>query len=480
MESKDLLLVLQQYPTAIEEPRKLINLLKDLFPEAKRDIWLLEKALDINILQQIQQNELDSLFFRRLSSRLTDEFCLEKDMAVWAVSMWCEAYGIGVLNKPLQRTGYTEECIYKSANDLYSEADRIYSAEIFLQAADRFMKVLDYKDSSEKYVLCKQKVREIFRCEGIYEDAQNHWKSADELERSKKWKDSEKEYALAEQLFKSIARFRDSKEWIDRCQAASQSVHNMPVYFQAKNVLSNAVTVNDFMKAKKLFDEVCEFSDANAMSDICSERIKEIGTEQQYQDILRQKELAEKEGDLKRRFEMYTNLIQRFGKNTLSEKARGTIEQCMVALDECSSQIEIYRMLELYEEACSQYEAADKLSEYKEREKAFSKILMEYKSNTKTQEFRILLDKCHNQVDDARKNVRYNDAVVRMNHATSKSEFEEASKKFEALSGFKDSVQKKELCDIRVDECKKQEKIKYLNELNRKAKKSSWFTWRKY
>lgn len=104
MKIADLTSVLKKYPEAVEDTKRMTNLLKDLFPREQRDIWLLKQALEIDILRQIHTNQLDDSLARRLSMRLVNEFCLQQEKAEWAVNMWCEAYGVGVLKKPVLRT----------------------------------------------------------------------------------------------------------------------------------------------------------------------------------------------------------------------------------------------------------------------------------------------------------------------------------------------------------------------------------------
>lgn len=69
MKKEDLTSVLHKYPEAIEDTKRLTNLLKDLFPGEQRDIWLLKQALEIDILRQIQVNQLDDALFRRLPNQ---------------------------------------------------------------------------------------------------------------------------------------------------------------------------------------------------------------------------------------------------------------------------------------------------------------------------------------------------------------------------------------------------------------------------
>lgn len=102
MEGKDLAAVLQKYPAAISDLRQLSGLLRDYFPKERREVWLLERALDIGILREFHANQVDKPLLLRLSKRLTDEFCLQENWAIWAVSMWAYAY-VGISGKDMQK-----------------------------------------------------------------------------------------------------------------------------------------------------------------------------------------------------------------------------------------------------------------------------------------------------------------------------------------------------------------------------------------
>lgn len=103
MEGKDLVTVLQKHPETTGDLRQLTGILRDYFPKERREIWLLERALDIGILRELQANQINKPLLLKLSKRLTDEFFLQENWAIWAVSMWAYAYGSGVLGKTMPR-----------------------------------------------------------------------------------------------------------------------------------------------------------------------------------------------------------------------------------------------------------------------------------------------------------------------------------------------------------------------------------------
>lgn len=101
MEGKELALLLKKHPEAVKDPKRLRNMLYDWFPTEQREIRLLEWALELDILREIQADPIDMPLLLRLSRRMMDEFSVQEDKAAWAVSIWSYAYGFGVLGKPL-------------------------------------------------------------------------------------------------------------------------------------------------------------------------------------------------------------------------------------------------------------------------------------------------------------------------------------------------------------------------------------------
>lgn len=70
MEIKDLEIILMEHSEVVGDTRRLINLLKDFFPEEQKNIRLLGNALEIDILQHIKTNQLDKILYMRLSKAL--------------------------------------------------------------------------------------------------------------------------------------------------------------------------------------------------------------------------------------------------------------------------------------------------------------------------------------------------------------------------------------------------------------------------
>lgn len=93
MEIKDLEIILKEHSEVIGDTRRLVNLLKDCFPEEQKNIRLLGNALEVNILQQIRTNQLDKVLYMRLCKQLTEEFSLQSDKVSWAVDTWIRTYG---------------------------------------------------------------------------------------------------------------------------------------------------------------------------------------------------------------------------------------------------------------------------------------------------------------------------------------------------------------------------------------------------
>lgn len=422
--------------------------------------------------------------------------CEEKDKNDYLTSKECETCGGKI--SPEEEI----KCIYELADRRY---EAVVSADDFNAAADYFAEVVDrfskinYSiknkeklketieelkritgDSREKYELCKREAEKIMFNERTYEEAVNHWESARELEKSEKWADSEKEYILAEQQFSQIVSFKDAKKRINRCQDAKKTVHEKAIYNQAEEFLKKAVTIDDYKKAAELFAEVSRFSDAKVKHKMCLECIEKITIEQQYEAILEQKDIAEKETDLDRKSELFQNLINAFEKDVLSEKAKAAVEQCKLLLDECLKQIEDCRIQELFKKASVQYETADELTDYSLRADAFSEMLNEYEKDAKTDEFVKLIGKCRNKLEDANRYLSYDKAVALMGKAERECEFRKAADIFLALTGFKDSAEKGRICTEHANECLRQENYNSAIEKINQAKKITLFNWRSH
>ena len=92
--------MLRDYPDALPDRKRFIGLLKDLFPQQKKEINLLSFLYDLGITAEIESaGDIDNAFAHRFKKRLQDEYGVTDDDAKWAVATWCECYGKEVLSK---------------------------------------------------------------------------------------------------------------------------------------------------------------------------------------------------------------------------------------------------------------------------------------------------------------------------------------------------------------------------------------------
>ena len=91
--------ILKEKPEILDNRTRLSDLLKDLFPENRKEINLLLSAYDAGAVLEIQQHELDDTLRNRLSDILTDDYAMDKKYAEQATESWIDFYGIGVLEK---------------------------------------------------------------------------------------------------------------------------------------------------------------------------------------------------------------------------------------------------------------------------------------------------------------------------------------------------------------------------------------------
>lgn len=393
-----------------------------------------------------------------------------------AMNNYLERKNCEVCGAPLGKEDETK-CIYKVADTLYHGA---VSADDFVEAAGYFLKIPHYEDSVQKCQTCRQKAQKIQSDEKAYAEATQHWGTACNLEKAGSLADAEREYALAEQQFREIISFKEARQNRMKCLQAERDVHQRRIYIQAEDAFSKASSISDYENAARLFSEIAEFSDAKIKRDQCFKCVKEIQIEQQYQEILNSKTLAEKETDINKKASRYKGMISVFDKNILSEKAKILLEQCKSSHNECLKQIEEHRMQELLNKASAQFEEADKVSDNASRAVALSKVLDEYKDYAENKKFAQLLCDCRDKLKMANDSIAYDAAVVLMNKADKECEYTDAAAAFSVLSGFKDSDEKKAMCVSRAEECKKRESYhKAIESINR-SKEITLFNWRKY
>ena len=79
--------MLRDYPDALLDRKRFIGLLKDLFPQQKKEVNLLSSLYDMGIVAEIESTGgIDNVFAHRFKKRLQDEHGVAEDNAKWAAS----------------------------------------------------------------------------------------------------------------------------------------------------------------------------------------------------------------------------------------------------------------------------------------------------------------------------------------------------------------------------------------------------------
>lgn len=92
--------VIQKHIPDVTDQRRIQSVLKDFFPDKKKDVNLLVLLLQTDILEKIKlQPVIDSLFVSKFVSVLENEYGIGADSAKYAVHTWCLCYGKYVLDK---------------------------------------------------------------------------------------------------------------------------------------------------------------------------------------------------------------------------------------------------------------------------------------------------------------------------------------------------------------------------------------------
>ncbi len=100
MEAKSLTALFKTYPDICRNRSRLQALLNDMFPTERLEIRLILSAQETGIADEIQRNDLDDFFVKRMARQLMDDYGLDQARAGQAVLLWCDAFGTGVLGKP--------------------------------------------------------------------------------------------------------------------------------------------------------------------------------------------------------------------------------------------------------------------------------------------------------------------------------------------------------------------------------------------
>jgi hypothetical protein len=93
--------ILEQYSGAVQDKKRFVGLMKDLFPGQLRETNLLIALSDMGFPAEIATAEqITGALAYRFVKRLMDEYGVNQVYADWAVAMWCVCYGQNLLHKP--------------------------------------------------------------------------------------------------------------------------------------------------------------------------------------------------------------------------------------------------------------------------------------------------------------------------------------------------------------------------------------------
>lgn len=92
--------VIQSYIPDMTNQRKIQSVLKDCFPDKKKEVNLLVLLLQTDIMEKIKlQQVIDALFVNKYVSIMENDYGIGVDNARYAVHTWCLCYGKYVLDK---------------------------------------------------------------------------------------------------------------------------------------------------------------------------------------------------------------------------------------------------------------------------------------------------------------------------------------------------------------------------------------------
>lgn len=100
MFEKDFENMLRTYGDSIDDKKRFLGTIADLFPNDKKNLNLMIFAYNIGIAQEIQKvPKITNAFAYRFVKQLVDDYGLSRANADWVISVWCVCYGKNILGK---------------------------------------------------------------------------------------------------------------------------------------------------------------------------------------------------------------------------------------------------------------------------------------------------------------------------------------------------------------------------------------------
>lgn len=85
---------LQGRAELLADRHRVSGLLKDLFPERRREVNILLQIYDLGIVDELQrQKEINQLFVQRFTGRIVNEYGTAESLAESMVLLWCICFG---------------------------------------------------------------------------------------------------------------------------------------------------------------------------------------------------------------------------------------------------------------------------------------------------------------------------------------------------------------------------------------------------
>ena len=85
---------LKNHAELLADRQRVSGLLKDLFPERRREVNILLQIYDLGIVDELQrQREINQLFIQRFTGRIVNEYGTAEQLAEKMVLLWCYCYG---------------------------------------------------------------------------------------------------------------------------------------------------------------------------------------------------------------------------------------------------------------------------------------------------------------------------------------------------------------------------------------------------
>ena len=93
---------LKTHGDLLVDRHRVSGLLKDLFPEHRREVNILLQIYDLGILDELQrQQEINQLFVQRFTGRIVNEYGTAEKLAEAMVLIWCFCYGHDYCRLPI-------------------------------------------------------------------------------------------------------------------------------------------------------------------------------------------------------------------------------------------------------------------------------------------------------------------------------------------------------------------------------------------